>query len=38
MSSIKEERDKMSATIIYIKISGEYDKSDEWKEKPRQLQ
>ena len=27
----------MDESIIYIKFGGDYDKFDEWKEKPRQL-
>ena len=28
----------MAGAIIYIKFSRDYDKFDEWKEKPKQLQ
>ena len=38
MSSIKEERDKISGAIIYINFSGYYEEYDECKEKPRQWQ
>ena len=37
MSGNKEEIDEMAGFVRRINFSGDYEKFDEWKEKPRQL-